>query len=342
MEMKRNSMLAWVILSTIILVFTSSVSIAGSNPDFKYFKIEGSVAGSSWYTWAVNMGLELEKKFPGLKCSGLEGGASKSLVNVNNDYTTAAATFMVSMVDAWYGTGPAFKGKTFRNVRYVGTLTKQWLNVIVRKGVNIEDGQFTRDLPKYRFSPGERNWSTIGVSLDGLRGLGITEEVIKKAGGKIHFIGYGDMKTMMQDRNLDVAIVWQTMPSMIFQELAHARPGVYMPQLTKEELEKFVSGQEKNKKGIFFEGKIPDNYLEGGRSGGPTIGFSAPIIVHKDLPDEFVYQFTKICFESEKVKSSAGSVKYFLTAEDPELGKPKFLPWHPGALKYWKDRGLVK
>jgi TRAP transporter TAXI family solute receptor len=344
--MNKKPFVSGILLLVVTLFLFSGASNAGANPDwkpdFKYMKIMGTSAGSSWYTWAINMGLELEKKFPGLKCSAIEGNTSKNTAGTNNDYTTFGLTFMISLADAWFGEGTTFKGKEHRNLRYVGTFVNEWFTVVVRKGANIEDGHFTRDIVKLRFSPGAKIWSSQFITTDGLKALGINEETVRKAGGAIQYVGYKDMTTMLQDRNLDAALVWQTMPTLIFQSVVNTPPGVYMPRFTKRELEIFVSGQPERIREVFFFGEIPDNYLSGGRKGGPTIGFTAPIIVHKDLPEEMVYQITKIAYESKKVKECCGPVKDCLTLQDPLLGKPKYFPIHPGALKYWKERGLIK
>jgi TRAP transporter TAXI family solute receptor len=331
---------------SLFLVFSFSAprdarADANWKPSFKYMKIYGTAAPSSWYTWAVNMGLELERKYPGLKCSAIEGASAANISATENEYTSFGLTFSNTLSDALAGES-LFKGKSYPNLRYVGIFANQWLNVIIRKGVSADDKQFTRDIIKLRFSIGAKKWGSTYLTMEGLKALGIDEAVVKKAGGLMEYLEYKGMTTMLQDRNLDAAIVWQTMPSMIFQPVYSSKPGCYMPQLTKEELQKFILGQPKRLQEILFWGKIPDNYMNGGRQGGPTIGFTAPIIVHKDLPDEMVYEITKIAFESKKVRECCGPIIDCLKSEDPLRGKPEGIEVHPGALKYWRERGLIK
>jgi TRAP transporter TAXI family solute receptor len=342
----QRQVLNIVLIFSLLLVFSFSTlhdaqADVDWKPSFKYMKIYGTVAPSSWYTWAVNMGLELEKKYPGLKCSAIEGQSGANISATERDYTSFGLTFSNTLSDALAGDS-LFKGKSYPNLRYVGIFANQWLNVIIRKGVSVDDNQFTRDIIKLRFSIGAKKWGSTYLTIKGLEALGINEEVVRKAGGLVEYIEYKGMTTMLQDRNLDAAIVWQTMPSMIFQPVASSKPGCYMPQLTKDELQKFILGQPKRIQEILFFGKIPDNYLEGGRKGGSTIGFTAPIIVHKDLPDEMVYEITKIAFESKKVRECCGPIIDCLKSEDPLRGKPKEIATHPGAVKYWKERGLIK
>ena len=175
----------------------------------------------------------------------------------------------------------------------------------------------------------------------GLEALGVDEKSVRQMGGSIRYVGYGDMKTMLKDRNLDAAIVLQTMPSGIFASVANTPPGIYMPRLSKEELTKFVKGQPERIREIIFQSSIPDNYMGGNRKGGPTVAITASLIAHKDLPAEMVYQIAKLSYESPTVKAACGPVKDCLVARNPLQGKPEKLPMHPGAVKYWKEKGLL-
>jgi len=84
-----------------------------------------------------------------------------------------------------------------------------------------------------------------------------------------------------------------------------------------------------------YESKIPFKGIEGG------IG---SIIVNKNVADEVVYDVVKIIYENtdelEKIHYSLGTLDFdyiqeFITANTPSI------PWHPGALKYFKEIGMV-
>ena len=83
-----------------------------------------------------------------------------------------------------------------------------------------------------------------------------------------------------------------------------------------------------------YENSIPFKGIEGG---------SGSIVVHKDVPDEVVYDVVKLIYENldelEQVHYSLGTLDFdyiqnFINANNPGI------PWHPGALKYFEEIGI--
>ena len=66
------------------------------------------------------------------------------------------------------------------------------------------------------------------------------------------------------------------------------------------------------------------------------------IITREDIPEDLVFQMTKSLYENlEGVRSVAAAVRGFgpdLVAEPDKM----LIPYHPGALKYFKEAGILK
>lgn len=59
------------------------------------------------------------------------------------------------------------------------------------------------------------------------------------------------------------------------------------------------------------------------------------------VSDETVYKYVKAVAENQdRVQKIGGSIKIFTTAGMAR--NPANLPYHPGALRYYKEKGLVK
>ena len=74
-----------------------------------------------------------------------------------------------------------------------------------------------------------------------------------------------------------------------------------------------------------------------------TCGDPADLIIcREELPEELVYQMTKAVYENAKdVQAVAAAVRQFgpgLVAPPEEM----LIPYHPGALRYFKDAGILK
>jgi len=63
------------------------------------------------------------------------------------------------------------------------------------------------------------------------------------------------------------------------------------------------------------------------------------VVINKDLDADVVYRITKEMFQNiDKIRASHPSVKD-LDAASAVQGLP--IPYHPGALRYFKEKGLT-
>jgi uncharacterized protein len=70
-----------------------------------------------------------------------------------------------------------------------------------------------------------------------------------------------------------------------------------------------------------------------------TIGMYNFAVAHKDLPDDLVYAIVKATFENrERMIAAYAGAKDTVAAN---VGKNTFLPFHPGAVRYYKEIGVA-
>ncbi len=74
----------------------------------------------------------------------------------------------------------------------------------------------------------------------------------------------------------------------------------------------------------------------------PTVRMWISLVAGSHVPDEVVYKYVKAIAENEKrVQEIGGSLKTAFTTQKMS-SNPANLPYHPGALRYYKEAGLVK
>jgi TRAP transporter TAXI family solute receptor len=74
----------------------------------------------------------------------------------------------------------------------------------------------------------------------------------------------------------------------------------------------------------------------------PTVRMSVFLLAGKHVSDETVYKYVKALAENESsVQGIGGSLKTSFTTAKMATN-PANLPYHPGALRYYKEKGLVK
>ena len=74
----------------------------------------------------------------------------------------------------------------------------------------------------------------------------------------------------------------------------------------------------------------------------PTVRMWVSLLAGAHVPDEVVYKYVRAIAENENgVQAIGGSLKTSFTTAKMATN-PASLPYHPGALRYYKEKGLVK
>ena len=75
----------------------------------------------------------------------------------------------------------------------------------------------------------------------------------------------------------------------------------------------------------------------------PTVQMWVSLLAGSHVPDEVVYKYVKALAENEaRVQAIGGSLKSAPFTRAKMVTNPANLPYHPGALRYYKEAGLVK
>jgi TRAP transporter TAXI family solute receptor len=89
--------------------------------------------------------------------------------------------------------------------------------------------------------------------------------------------------------------------------------------------------------------KIPANLYTNQDYEVLTAGDPADLIIcREDLPEDLAYKMTKVLYENHKVINSVAAA---LSQFGPDLVEPEanmMIPYHPGALKYFKEAGILE
>ncbi len=90
---------------------------------------------------------------------------------------------------------------------------------------------------------------------------------------------------------------------------------------------------------VYFNLKLPKDTYKGQTAEVAMAGGGNTMFVRSDLPDELVYRITKILMDNldelAKVHREAQNIKLEVAPNTP-------VPLHPGAARYYKEKGLLK
>ncbi len=183
-------------------------------------------------------------------------------------------------------------------------------------------------------APGPRGSVTELAFRWALDEYGISYADIRKNGGTIIFNNYSDTATMMQDGNIDVWCWFGSGEGAAMQELANSMKIRWLsidPDLLKNI---------ETKHGV-TPSVVPASY-GGGQAGEGVhcIADTTELIVSSDLPEDVVYTMTKNILES--VDDLRTTMPAWTDFRPETAWQDHGFETHPGALRYYREIGVIK
>jgi TRAP transporter TAXI family solute receptor len=191
------------------------------------------------------------------------------------------------------------------------------------------------DLKDKRIVPGKVGFSGTVIAENVLKAHDITFDSIKKNGGMVNYVGYTDSAALMKDGHSDCYMAVTSCPQSTMIDL-NFRPGIRFLPIDQQHIKKIL-GMEPG----LMETVIPKGAYKDLESDVPTVGTVTAIIIHKDVSDDLAYNIVKTLYanfpELAEVKKKA------IEDSKPEKAlQGARIPVHPGALRYYKEKGYVK
>ena len=168
----------------------------------------------------------------------------------------------------------------------------------------------------------------------------LTDQVLKINGmsyqslAKVNFqAGYTDAVSLMKDGHAQVFTLGTTAPASAVMDLASARDVNLVPvdDNTFAAVKKANPGHNKL---VIKAGTYPKQDKD-----VPVIGYSTHIIVACNLPDDVVYNMTKTM--ATHIDDMAAVVKAIHGVTPKEMGLDIGVPFHKGAVKFYKEAGVM-
>jgi TRAP transporter TAXI family solute receptor len=90
----------------------------------------------------------------------------------------------------------------------------------------------------------------------------------------------------------------------------------------------------------FISAVIPANTYTGQDKDVPTAAVVNYLVTNSTVSDDLAYQMTKLIYESLPELANAHVAGKEIKLETAATGSP--VPLHPGAIRYYKEKGLIK
>jgi len=321
--MARNK----IFMVTFLVSFLFLTSYIVPNCSARTIVFSAGPAASTWYSQAVAIGNVWTKHVPGLDIRHIPGaGGGGNAMAVNMGKADIGMAPSVTVGEALLGR-PPFKGKQ-TNFKGLVNLFTGWFAFPVWKDSDIY--KFS-DLKGKRVAPGLKGYTIQGVFRKILNIEGIDYPDL----AKVDYIPPAQGKDLMKDGHLDLVAKGATKFEAFLMDLSAQKPIRLLgaSDALYNALSKQVPG--------IYKVNISKGVYNGVDKDLTVIGYRQGLIVNSSVPDDVVYKMVKALAEYW-VSEMHPVAKLFSTVQPEELALPIGVEFHPGSLKYFKERGWIK
>jgi len=229
---------------------------------------------------------------------------------------------------AWYGL-KEWKGRPQKKLRSVFSIHPESVTLIATD----ESGIWSlKDLKGKRVAIGNPGSGQLGNSRDALWLAGLDEKKDIKA----EYIKAVEAAEALQDERIDAYFYTVGHPNGSIKEATAGRIKVHIVPIPNVEplLKKFS---------YYAKSYIPKKFypnLTNKEDLIPTFGVKATFVTSIDVPENVVYAIVKEVFDNFEAFKKLHPAYSVLTKKD--MLKGLTAPLHPGAIKYYKETGLIK
>jgi TRAP transporter TAXI family solute receptor len=295
----------------------------------QFLRMVSGPEGGSWYPLGAAM-MTLIQQDTGITSSNGPGGGVGNCNVVEAGRAEIGWSYTHTVYNA-YNARANFK-QPEKNIRYLISLYPGVFQMAVPRKSDI---QTVADLKDKNIVPGKVGFTGTEIAELVLKAYGLTFDSIRQSGGSVSFVGYSDAAALMKDGHSQCYMAVTSCPQSTIIDL-NFQPGVRFLGIDDEHWKKIHEMEP----GL-MRTEIPASAYKGLTAPVPTVGTVTCLIVNKDVPDDVVYNIVKSLYAHwEDLKQVKKQAIEETDTQDPLKGNN--IPVHPGALKFYKEKGLVK
>jgi len=295
----------------------------------------GPVAGTGYIGMAaLGKVYATQNAADGASVTMVPGSDVSNPLRLEKGEVDAAVQTMALAVCAREGQSP-FK-KVVSNLNSIANIrNNSRLNIVVRSDSGITSlDQLKEKKMSIRLATGPRGSASEVMGKWVLEAYGITYKDITSWGGKLFSNNFGDVANMAKDGQVDMMFWVGPGEAWFFTELISGTALTWIP--VKPEVAKIVK-EKYNLNDCVFE-----STMFGGKMGKnvPGVATSQQVMVRSGVSDDVAYRLTKAFCEGAQDVIAANPVWSTFKPETAWQGLTHDL--HPGAVKYYKEKGWMK
>jgi TRAP transporter TAXI family solute receptor len=293
----------------------------------KAISIATGGTGGVYYPLGGGLANVLSKEIPGLQATAeVTGGSVDNLKLINSGQSELAFVMADAALDALNGEDK-FKGSKVP-VRTLMVLYPNQMHVVTIEGTAIDK---LADLKGKRVSTGSPGSATEVMAFRVIEAAGLDKDKDMKR----ERLGVAESVNAIKDRKIDAFFWVGGLPTAAVTDLA-ATPGVKMKMIDHSEVVDKMNAKHGN---LYAASVIKAGvYPSQDKDNKNTVVWNI-LVANASLPDEMAYKVVKTMIE-KKADLVAVHQEAKSFSLDNQIKSNSSIPWHPGAVKYFAEKGV--
>ncbi len=321
--------MSWKLLTAAAMALTLTAGGAMAQQRV-FFGIATGGTGGTYYPLGGMLAQLISNKatIDGKKVSATAESAGASVANSKllGNREIESAFVAADILDAAYNGRAQFNGKPVKNLRALAALYPETVQLVTRANSGINS---IKDLKGKSISSGSPGSGQYQLLTDLLRVNGLTRKDVKEDSSS-----FSQAVDKIKDGNLDATLITAGVPTAAVTDFAQAHDLKIVP-LSGPEIDVLLKEQP-----YYTKVNLPANTYKGQTAPVPTLAVLAVWATHDGVSDDMAYQVTKALFENLPIMGQV-----HVQGKNIKLDTATAVgttPIHPGALKYYKEKGVVK
>ena len=283
--------------------------------------------GGVYYPLGGGMAAVLSKYVPGMQATAeVTGGSVANLQLIGTGKPYLGMTMADATLDAYKGEDK-FKGKPVQ-VRTLLVMYPNRMHVVTVEGTGINT---MKDLKGKRVSTGSGGSATEVMAFRVIEAAGLDKDRDLKR----ERLGVAESVNALKDRKIDAFFWVGGLPTAAVTDLANT-PGMKIKLIDHANL---VNAMNKKYGNLYVADTISKDVYHGMEKDNKMVSVNNLLVAHQNMDDKTAYNIVKAVFDHKDEL-----VRTHKEAENIKLENQKKsaspVPWHPGAVKYFAEKGI--
>lgn len=312
------------------LVAAATLATAAVAQQRLFFGIATGGTGGTYYPLGGMLAQLISNKatVDGRKISATAEAAGASVANAQllGKKDIESAFVAADILDAAYNGKGQFANAPIKNLRVLGALYPETVQLITRADSGINS---VRDLKGKSISSGAPGSGQYQLLTDLLQVHGMTRADVKE-----DLSSFTQAVDKIKDGNLHATLITAGTPTAAVTDFALSHALKVIPLAGPE-----IAALQKQQP-FYANVQLPANTYRGQTAPVDTLAVMAVWTAHDGVPDNVAYEVTKALYENTAIMGQVHvQGKNISLQTATAVGNA---PIHPGALRYFKEKGIVK